>query len=262
MVVDLPTYFSIGPLTIHWYGVMYLIGFLSAWWLGVKRASASSARWNEDQVSDLIFYAAMGVILGGRLGYILFYDLANYLANPLDIFKIWQGGMAFHGGLLGVIAALWLFARKQGFRFFEVTDFVAPLVPIGLGAGRVGNFINGELWGHQTQVAWGMIFPKTDPLLLVRHPSQLYEAILEGVVLFLLLWIYSSNPRPRMAVSALFLIGYGLFRSFVELFRVPDAHIGYLAFEWLTMGQLLSLPMVAVGLVLWWWAHATQKENN
>jgi phosphatidylglycerol:prolipoprotein diacylglycerol transferase len=260
---DIQPYFELGPLKVHWYGVMYLIGFLSAWWLGVRRTATAGAPWDEEQVGDLIFYAAIGVILGGRLGYILFYDLAAYLQNPLDILKLWQGGMSFHGGLLGVLVALVLFARKIGLGFFQVTDFVAPLVPLGLGAGRIGNFINGELWGRETDVAWGMVFTKTDPLLLVRHPSQLYEALLEGGVLFLLLWLYSSRPRPVMAVSALFLIGYGLMRSFVELFRVPDAHIGYLAFEWLTMGQLLSLPMVLVGLLLWWLAQRNpQKENQ
>ncbi|MBT3310237.1 MAG: prolipoprotein diacylglyceryl transferase [Gammaproteobacteria bacterium] len=260
---DIQPYFELGPLKVHWYGMMYLIGFLSAWWLGVRRSTQEDSPWDEEQVGDLIFYAAIGVILGGRFGYILFYDLAAYLQNPLDIFKIWQGGMSFHGGLIGVLVSLWLFARKLGYTFFQVTDFVAPLVPIGLGAGRVGNFINGELWGRETDVAWGMVFSKTDPLLLVRHPSQLYEALLEGVLLFLLLWLYSSKPRPLMAVSALFLIGYGLFRSFVELFRVPDAHIGYLAFEWLTMGQLLSLPMVLIGLLFWMFAqHNLKKENK
>ena len=259
---DIQPYFELGPLKVHWYGMMYLIGFLSAWWLGVRRSTQEDSPWDEEQVGDLIFYAAIGVILGGRFGYILFYDLAAYLQNPLDIFKIWQGGMSFHGGLIGVLVSLWLFARKLGYTFFQVTDFVAPLVPIGLGAGRVGNFINGELWGRETDVAWGMVFSKTDPLLLVRHPSQLYEALLEGVLLFLLLWLYSSKPRPLMAVSALFLIGYGLFRSFVELFRVPDAHIGYLAFEWLTMGQLLSLPMVLIGLLFRCLHSITSKKRT
>ena len=261
-IVEIQPYFELGPLKIHWYGVMYLVGFLSAWWLGVQRAQRAGAPWSEEQVGDLIFYAAIGVVLGGRIGYILFYDLGNYLENPLDIFKLWQGGMAFHGGLLGVLVALWYFARKIGLSFFQVSDFVAPLVPIGLGAGRVGNFINGELWGNETTLPWGMVFPQTDPLLLVRHPSQLYEALLEGVVLFLILWIYSRKPRPLMATSALFLIGYGAFRSLVELVRVPDAHLGYLAFEWLTMGQLLSLPMVVLGLILWGLAHRSSEKEN
>ncbi len=252
---EIQPWFEIGPLKIHWYGVMYLIGFLAAWWLGVRRARQSGSEWSEEQVGDLIFYAAIGVILGGRIGYILFYDLAAYLQNPLDIMKIWQGGMSFHGGLIGVLVALWLYGRKLGKGFFEVSDFVAPLVPIGLGAGRIGNFINGELWGRETELPWGMIFPYTDPQLLVRHPSQLYEALLEGAVLFLILWFYSARPRPIMAVSAFFLIFYGLFRSFVELFRVPDAQLGYLAFEWLTMGQLLSLPMILLGVGLLVKAH-------
>ncbi|MBT3196323.1 MAG: prolipoprotein diacylglyceryl transferase [Gammaproteobacteria bacterium] len=257
---DIQPYFELGPLKIHWYGVMYLLGFLSAWWLGVRRAThQTDALWSEEQVGDLIFYAAIGVILGGRLGYILFYDFAAYMSHPLDLFKVWQGGMSFHGGLIGVLVALWFFARKMGLSFFQVTDFVAPLVPIGLGAGRIGNFINGELWGRETDLPWGMVFPYTDPLLLSRHPSQLYEALLEGGALFLILWFYSRHPRPVMAVSALFLIFYGLFRSLVELFRVPDTQIGYLAFEWFTMGQLLSLPMVVLGGVIWWLSHRAVK---
>ncbi len=253
---EIQPFFDLGPLRVHWYGVMYLVGFLAAWALGLYRIGQSAKMgaaltpWTREQLGDLIFYAALGVILGGRIGYILFYDLATYLQNPLEILKIWQGGMSFHGGLIGVLLALWYFGRKVGKRFFEVTDFVAPLVPIGLGAGRIGNFINGELWGRETDLPWGMIFPYTDPQLLVRHPTQLYEALLEGVVLFLILWLYSRRPRPMMAVSALFLILYGLFRILVEFARVPDAHIGYLAFEWLTMGQLLSLPMVLLGIIL------------
>ncbi len=247
---EIQPYFDLGPLRVYWYGVMYLIGFLAAWGLGSYRAKQPGSIWSSDQVGDLIFYAALGVILGGRIGYILFYDLTAYLQNPLDILKIWQGGMSFHGGLLGVLLALWLFGRKIGQSFFQIADFVAPLVPIGLGTGRIGNFINGELWGCETDLPWGMIFPYTDPLLLVRHPSQLYEAFLEGVVLFLILWLYSGKPRPIMSVSAMFLIFYGSFRILVEFARVPDAHIGYLAFDWLTMGQLLSLPMVILGVVL------------
>ncbi len=255
MIVDIQTYFELGPVRIHWYGLMYLVGFLSAWWLGIRRTHLAGAPWNSEQVGDLIFFAAIGVVLGGRLGYVLFYDLAAYLQEPLNIIRIWQGGMSFHGGLLGVLLALWYFSRRIGLHFFQVTDFVAPLVPIGLGAGRVGNFINGELWGQQTDLPWGMVFPNTDPMLLVRHPSQLYEALLEGVLLFVILWVYSNRARPVMATSALFLIFYGLFRSVVELVRVPDTHIGYLAFDWLTMGQILSLPMVLLGGWLWYLAH-------
>ena len=248
---DIQPYIELGPLKIHWYGVMYLIGFVAAWWLGLQRAKRDPENWDEEKVSDLIFYAAIGVILGGRLGYVLFYDFGAYLDNPLAMLKVWQGGMSFHGGLLGVLVALWLYGRKIGQGFFQITDFVAPLVPIGLGTGRIGNFINGELWGRETDMPWGMIFTHTDPQLLTRHPSQLYEALLEGVILFLILWLYSRRHRPTMAVSALFLLFYGLFRSIVEFFRVPDAHIGYLAFDWLTMGHLLSLPMLLLGILFW-----------
>ncbi len=227
-----------------------MVGFLAAWGLGTYRAQQPGSLWTRKQVDDLIFYAALGVILGGRFGYILFYDLASYTRDPLNILKIWQGGMSFHGGLIGVLIAVWLYGRKIGQTFFQVTDFVAPLVPIGLGAGRIGNFINGELWGRETDLPWGMIFPYTDQLLLVRHPSQLYEALLEGVLLFAILWGYSRRSRPLMSVSAMFLIFYGSFRILVEFAREPDAHLGYLAFDWLTMGQLLSLPMVVLGVVL------------
>ncbi len=249
MVVDIQPFFEIGPLRIHWYGVMYLIGFLAAWWLGTVRAKQPDSGWKKEEIGDLIFYAAIGVVIGGRMGYVLFYDLSGFLANPLEIFKVWQGGMSFHGGLLGVLVTLLWFARKTKRNFFAVTDFVAPLVPIGLGAGRFGNFINGELWGKPTDLPWGMIF-RTDPQLLSRHPSMLYEMLLEGVLLFLILWFYSKRPRPLMAVSGMFALGYGLFRSLVEFVRVPDTYLGYLAFDWLTMGHLLSLPMVVLGMVL------------
>lgn len=252
-----PVALQIGPISIHWYGIMYLIGFGAAWWLGSRRAKVQGAVFKPEQVSDLIFYGALGVILGGRLGYILFYDLANYLSNPLNIFKIWQGGMSFHGGLVGVLIAMWLFGKKYKRSFFQVTDFIAPMVPIGLGAGRIGNFINGELWGRVSDVPWAMT---TRPGIPARHPSQLYEAFLEGIVLFLILWFFSSRPRPTMAVSALFLIFYGLFRFSVEFVRTPDDQIGYLAFGWLTMGQVLSTPMVILGIVLIWLAY--NKENK
>lgn len=240
-----PVALQLGPLQIHWYGLMYLIGFFAAWWLGSRRARQAHSGWNDDQVSDLIFYGAMGVILGGRVGYMLFYNTAELLTDPLSLLRLWEGGMSFHGGLLGVITALWLFARKHRKTFFQVADFTAPLVPIGLGAGRLGNFINGELWGQVSTVPWAMVFPGAGEL--PRHPSQLYQATLEGLALFLILWFYSSKPRPTMAVSGLFLLCYGIFRSLVELVRVPDQHLGYLAFDWLTMGQLLSLPMILGG---------------
>ncbi len=240
-----PVAISIGPLSIHWYGLMYLIGFAAGVGLGVWRANKKDSGWSKDQVWDLLFYVAMGVIIGGRLGYVLFYKAGYYLSNPLEVFYLWQGGMSFHGGLLGVIVAMMLFARKINKSFWNVTDFLAPLVPIGLGTGRVGNFINQELWGGVTNVPWGVIFPAAD--YLPRHPSQLYEAALEGLVLFLVLWWYSSKPRAAGKVSGLFLIGYAISRFSVEFFREPDAHLGYLAFNWFTMGQLLTLPMFIFG---------------
>ena len=240
-----PVAISIGPLSIHWYGLMYLIGFAAGVGLGVWRANKKGSGWTKDQVWDLLFYVAMGIIIGGRLGYVLFYKAGYYLSNPLEIFYIWQGGMSFHGGLLGVIVAMMLFARKINKTFWNVTDFLAPLVPIGLGTGRVGNFINQELWGSVTNVPWGVIFPAAGNL--PRHPSQLYEAVLEGLILFLVLWWYSSKSRAAGKVSGLFLIGYAVSRFSVEFFREPDAHLGYLAFDWFTMGQLLTIPMFIFG---------------
>jgi phosphatidylglycerol:prolipoprotein diacylglycerol transferase len=233
---------------------MYLFGFGIAWWLGRRRLKLFPNLSAQD-FSDLIFYAALGVILGGRLGYILFYDFAAYLAAPLDVFKIWQGGMSFHGGLIGVITAMALFAHRRGRPFFEIADFTAPLIPLGLGAGRLGNFINGELWGRVTDVPWAMVFPDPRAGGLPRHPSQLYEMLLEGVVLFIILWVYARRPRPTMAVSGLFLLGYSTFRFLIEFVRTPDAQLGFLAGGWLTMGMLLCLPMFAAGMVLWWLAH-------
>jgi phosphatidylglycerol:prolipoprotein diacylglycerol transferase len=238
---------------MHWYGLMYLVAFLAAWGLATVRARQHPEAWSSQAVADLIFYAALGVILGGRIGYMLFYNLSALWQHPLTLFKVWQGGMSFHGGFLGVLIALGWFCHTYKKSFFEVTDFVAPLVPLGLGAGRMGNFINGELWGRVTAVPWGMVFPNAGPL--PRHPSQLYECFLEGMVLFFVLWFYSAKPRPRLAVSALFLIGYGAFRTFVECFRQPDSPIGFVAFGWLTMGQLLSIPMVILGCFLMWYAY-------
>lgn len=244
-----PVLLELGPLKVHWYGMMYLVGFAAAWWLGVQRARKPGSGWKEEQVSDFIFWGAMGVVLGGRFGYVLFYNFDRFLSDPLWLFAVWEGGMSFHGGLLGVVAVLFFWGRQQGKSLFEMGDVVAPLIPIGLGAGRIGNFVGGELWGRATDLPWGVVFPRAADGL-ARHPSQLYEFALEGVLLFLILWWYSSKPRPRMAVSGMFLLLYGAFRSVVELAREPDGHIGFLAFDWLTMGQLLSLPMIVVGLLL------------
>jgi phosphatidylglycerol:prolipoprotein diacylglycerol transferase len=240
-----PVAISAGPFQVHWYGLMYLVGFLGGWWLGRLRTRRPGTGWQAVEIGDLLFYVALGVVLGGRVGYTLVYNFPGFIADPLVLFRIWQGGMSFHGGLVGVLIAMWLYARRTGRTFFQVTDFIAPLVPVGLGAGRIGNFINGELWGRPTDLPWGMVFPFVDAQ--PRHPSMLYEALLEGVVLFIVLWVYSSRPRPTMAVSGLFLVCYGVFRFLVEFVRQPDAQLGFIAFNWLTMGHLLSLPMIVLG---------------
>ncbi len=252
-----PVAIAIGPVKIHWYGIMYLIAFGAAWWLGQRRAKQEGSVWNDEKVSDLIFFGALGVIFGGRIGYTFFYNLPKFLADPTTIFRVWEGGMSFHGGFIGVMYAMWFFARKHKMAYFDLVDFVAPLVPIGLAVGRFGNFINGELWGRVTDVSWAMVFPTGGPL--PRHPSQLYELLLEGVSLFVIVWLFSSKPRPRMAVSGVFALGYGCFRFFVEFFREPDAQLGYLAFDWLTMGQVLSTPMIIIGLALLWLAYQPPK---
>jgi phosphatidylglycerol:prolipoprotein diacylglycerol transferase len=253
MLVDFdPVIVTLGPFKLHWYGLMYLFAFGAAYLLGMQRAKQAHSPLTPEQVSDLVFYAVLGAVLGGRIGYILFYNFHAYLANPLAIFKIWEGGMSFHGGLLGVCLVFWLYGRRLKQGFFTIADFAAPLVPLGLGFGRIGNFINGELWGSPTQLPWGMVFPTGGAM--TRHPSQLYEALLEGVLLFIILWLYSKQPRPTMRVSGLFLIFYGSFRFLIEFVRLPDAHIGYLAGDWLTMGHLLSTPMILFGLFLWAWS--------
>ena len=249
-----PVALAIGPLKIHWYGLMYLIGIGAAWLILSRRLNRFDPTWTKEKLSDLVFWVAMGVIVGGRLGYVLFYDLSAYIANPLLIFEVWKGGMAFHGGLIGVMLATWWFGKRNNKSFFQIMDFIAPVVPIGLGAGRIGNFINAELWGKASDVPWAMIFP-TDPQQLARHPSQLYQFALEGLALFLILWLYSRKPRPTMAVSGMFALFYGIFRFIVEFVRVPDAQLGYLAFGWVTMGQILCIPMILGGLFLIGWAY-------
>lgn len=243
-----PVALSIGPLAIRWYGLMYLVGFLGGALLGVWRAKQPGSGWTPQMVWDLLFYIALGVIIGGRLGYTLFYQFGYFLERPWEIFYLWSGGMSFHGGVIGVLVAMVLFARRSDKSLFEIGDFAVPLMPLGLGAGRIANFINQELWGRVTDVPWGVVFPAAGAM--PRHPSQLYEALLEGLVLFVVLWIYSSRPRKPGAVAGLFLVGYAVSRIFVEFFREPDAHLGAIAFNWLTMGQLLSIPMLLVGLWL------------
>lgn len=248
-----PIALHLGPLAIRWYGLMYLTGFLAVLLLGRYRIKhGANAPINNQQLDDLLFYGVLGVVLGGRLGYVLFYKPDYYWMHPLEIFYVWEGGMAFHGGFVGVMAAMWLYVKKHGMRWLAVMDFLAPLTPIGLGAGRLGNFINGELWGRVTDVPWAVAFPQHD--MLPRHPSQLYQFALEGVVMFLLLWLYSSKPRPAGAVSGLFLIAYGLFRFLVEFVREPDAFMPSLALG-LTMGQWLSVPMILIGVGLLRWSY-------
>jgi phosphatidylglycerol:prolipoprotein diacylglycerol transferase len=253
-----PVAFSLGPLDVHWYGITYLVGFIGGWWLGQVQARRPGSGWDSEQVSDLLLYVALGVVVGGRLGYMLFYTSGD---SSLQFWQVHKGGMSFHGGLLGVIFAMWLYGFRRQRSFFQVADFVAPLVCVGLFAGRIGNFINGELWGKPApDFPLAMIFPTGGPL--PRHPSMLYEAFLEGIVLFTILWLFSRKPRPTMAVSALFLLCYGLFRFGVEFVREPDSHIGYLAFGWVTMGQVLSLPMILLGLVLLAWAYVRQTDKK
>lgn len=250
-----PVALSLGPVQIHWYGLMYLAGFAFFWLYGSYKAK-TSGHWTKELVGDFLFYGALGVILGGRIGYILFYDLAHYLDYPLDVFQVWKGGMAFHGGLIGVTIAMFLFARKMKVSVFVVADFVAPMVPVGLFFGRIGNFINGELWGSTTTSSWGMkVFDPNLNQVVIKYPSQLLEAFLEGLVLFIILMIYSRKARPAGAVSGAFLAFYGAFRFYVEFFRMPDQQLGYLLWDWLTMGQVLSIPMVLIGIGLVVWAY-------
>ena len=245
-----PVAIAVGPVAIHWYGLMYLIAFAQFWWLGKWRIEHGRVTgWTVEALDDLVFYGVLGVILGGRLGQVLFYEPDYYLAHPAEILAVWKGGMSFHGGMLGVFVAMLFIARKYGRRWLAVTDFIAPLVPLGLAAGRLGNFINGELWGRPADpsLPWAMTFPQVDAL--PRHPSQLYQMAGEGIIFFVLLWLYAQKPRPVGAVSGMFMIGYGLFRFGAEYFRTPDAGIFGLSYT-ISMGQWLSLPMIAIGVAL------------
>ncbi|KEI35766.1 prolipoprotein diacylglyceryl transferase [Francisella sp. W12-1067] len=244
-----PVALQLGPIKIHWYGLMYLIGILAGWFLLKYRAKRKS--WSPvkpEQVGDLTFYIALGVILGGRIGYIVFYNLLFYIHNPLNMFSLWDGGMSFHGGFIGVLIVFGIYAKKYNVNFFDLGEFVAPVIPIGLGAGRIGNFINGELWGRVTDSPIGMIFPTGGPL--TRYPSQLFEFLLEGVVLFSILWIVTIKKRPRYLVLGLFMFLYGSARFICEFFRQPDPQYGYIFFNWVTMGQILSAPMVLLGATI------------
>lgn len=253
-----PVALSIGPLSIHWYGLMYLCGLAAGLVLGQYRARHSRSGWQQDEVIDLVFYIAIGVLVGGRLGYVLFYKLSFYLSSPLDIIAIWDGGMSFHGGLIGVLAALWRYALKTKRDLLTVADFLAPLIAPGLFFGRIGNFVNQELWGRATDVPWGVLFYTAPDF--PRHPSQLYEALLEGLVLFIIVWWYSSKQRSPGKISGVFLLGYGAFRFFVEFYRQPDSHLGTVALDWMTMGQILSIPMICLGLFLL--VRKSQPEKN
>lgn len=276
-----PVIFSIGPLALHWYGLMYLVGFIFAMWLAVRRANKPGSGWTKDEVENLLYMGFLGVFVGGRLGYVLFYAFPSFLENPLYLFKVWDGGMSFHGGLMGVICVMLWFAHRTKRNFFQVADFIAPLIPFGLGAGRLGNFINGELWGRvTTDTPWAMLFPGSrgeDMVLAVsnpqwqaifnqygmlpRHPSQLYQMMLEGVALFIILNLFIRKSRPMGSVSGLFLIGYGMFRIITEFFRQPDAQLGLFG-GLFSMGQILSLPMVIAGILMMVWAYRRQPVKQ
>lgn len=243
-----PIAISLGPVKVHWYGLMYVIGIGLAWWLTRRRTQRPGFPWTAEQVEDMIFYNALGLVLGGRLGYVLFYNFAKFLEDPMSLLRIWEGGMAFHGGLIGGLIGLYLGGRRHGISMIRFSDFVGPYVPLGLLAGRIGNFINAELWGKATDLPWGMVFPNAGPE--PRHPSMLYEALLEGVFLFIVLQLYRRTAPPTMGISGLFMLLYGLCRFAVEFVRVPDEQLGYLAFDWLTMGQVLCIPMLLLGILM------------
>ncbi|HEX6703682.1 MAG TPA: prolipoprotein diacylglyceryl transferase [Albitalea sp.] len=258
-----PIALKLGPVAIHWYGITYLVAFGLFLWLAVLRVRQpqyAQRGWTRRDVEDMLFYGVLGVVIGGRLGYVLFYKPAYYAVHPLEIIAVWKGGMSFHGGLLGVLAAMALFARWRGRHFLEVTDLIAPCVPTGLASGRIGNFINGELWGREADrsLPWAMVFPQSGSDL-PRHPSQLYQFALEGIVLFVLLWLYARQPRRMGEVSGAFLVGYGSFRFIAEYFREPDSFLGLLALN-MSMGQWLCVPMILAGIGLWTWARQRREQ--
>lgn len=261
IIFTIPNVPIVGDLSVRWYGLMYLLAFVMAMFIANKQADRPNSGWTREQVSDFLFYGFLGVVLGGRIGYVLFYQFNHFIENPLYLLQIQSGGMSFHGGFLGVVLVLLIYGRKQNKRFLQMADFVAPIIPLGLGAGRIGNFINAELWGRTTDVPWGVIFPNTDGQ--PRHPSQLYEFALEGVVLFAILVWFARRPRPVGSIGALFCIGYGSFRFIVEYFREPDSHLN-LFFNFISMGQILSLPMIIVGIAVLVWVHKTApvKESD
>jgi phosphatidylglycerol:prolipoprotein diacylglycerol transferase len=249
-----PVALSIGPLDVHWYGLMYLLAFASAWIIAMRRSRRSDSPVGATQVENLITYGAFGVVIGGRVGYVVFYNFDAWMRDPLWLFRVWEGGMSFHGGLVGVVLAMLFYAHRIGAPYLRLMDFVAPIVPLGLAFGRLGNFIGQELWGRPTDLPWAMVFPK-DPELLPRHPSQLYQFALEGVMLFVVVFWFSRKPRPTAAVSGVFLMGYAVFRIIAEFAREPDQHIQFDLFGWVTRGQLLSLPMLALGIGLLVYAY-------
>ncbi|MDZ7761634.1 MAG: prolipoprotein diacylglyceryl transferase [Desulfovermiculus sp.] len=255
-----PVAFSIGPLEVRWYGLMYVAGFAVAFILGTKRASKKHSPLTPAQFQDLLVYVMLGLVVGARLGYMLFYNSSALISDPLEILKVWHGGMSFHGGLLGIVVAGVVYARRKGLHFLDLGDFVAPLAPPGLFAGRIGNFLNAELWGRPSDLPWAVVFPGPAAGAAPRHPSQIYEALLEGVVLFIILWFFSQKPRPRGTVLGLFLLLYGCFRFGVEFFRQPDIQLGFVALDFMSMGQVLSLPMIAAGVFLVSWGRTNQSN--
>lgn len=258
-----PVAFSIGPLSVHWYGLMYLVAFVQFLALGrlrIRQPHITAAGWKKEDLDDMLFYGVLGVVLGGRLGEVLFYNPAYYFSHPLEILAVWKGGMSFHGGFLGVMIAMWLWGRKRGRSLFEVLDFIAPMVPLGYAAGRIGNFINAELPGRvaDASLPWAMVWPNVDNL--PRHPSPIYQALVDGVLLFAVLWLFASRPRPTMAVSGVFALGYGCARFFTEYFRTPDYEVAFAGMT-ISAGQMLSLPMIALGIVLLLAAYRKQKNR-